>query len=50
MAIKEKLMKTPIKKPDPMGFEEFRSSLGLSDLIGGKNQSEKKILNFKLWT
>ena len=47
MVIK-KLMKTPIKKSDPMGFEEFWSSLGLSDLIGGMNQLEKKILNFKL--
>ena len=32
MAIKKNLMKTLIK-PNPMGLEEFRFNLGLSDLI-----------------
>ena len=36
MAIKKNLMKTPIK-PDPMGLEELRFNLGLSDLIGKEN-------------
>ena len=42
MAIKKNLMKTPIKKLDPMGLEEFRFNLGLSDLIGDWTNQRRK--------